>query len=358
MSLNLDKQNTLKNLNKKKFNLENENIIEINKLTKIYKIPKKQKNISKWKARFSWIVREWEDKIGIENLTFNIKKGELLGFIGENGSGKSTTIKMLTSILYPTSGSIKIHLNGKELNPQKNRIEYTKNIGVVFGQRSILAYDIPVKDSFRLFKEIYELSEEFYQSRLKYLIKMLGIDKFFETPYRMLSLGEKMRCELAASFLHKPKIVFLDEPTIGLDANAKVIIRTFLKEINETENVTIILTTHDMNDIEELCTRIVLIDKGEKFYDGNLKNFIKKYANKKNVSIYFSKITNKLKLDKLYKKYGFEKLDLNLKFKIKSGKELGCFLKDIYECGDILDINLEDEKIENILVRFYKKNKK
>ena len=289
---------------------------------------------------------------------FEIEKGEIIGYLGPNGAGKSTTIKMLTGILYPTSGDMSIFFGDKKLHPQKNRNEYTKDIGVVFGQRSILAYDIPVKDSFRLFKAIYGLSEEFYNERLKYLVELLEVDKFFETPYRMLSLGEKMRCELAASFLHAPKIVFLDEPTIGLDAKAKITIRNFLKEINKKENTTIILTTHDMDDIEELCRRIILIDNGEKKYDGDLKKFIEKYASKKRISVYFSKCKNDKKLNELYKKFGSSKLDnKNYVFKVNRKKQIGDFLKQIVEVVEIIDLSVEDERLENIIARVYEENK-
>ena len=333
-------------------------IIKVKNLTKIYKIPKKSENLNKTKKLFSWVYREWEDKPAVVDVNFEIEKGEIIGYLGPNGAGKSTTIKMLTGILYPTSGDMSIFFDDKKLHPQKNRNEYTKDIGVVFGQRSILAYDIPVKDSFRLFKAIYGLSEEFYNERLKYLVELLEVDKFFETPYRMLSLGEKMRCELAASFLHAPKIVFLDEPTIGLDAKAKITIRNFLKEINKKENTTIILTTHDMDDIEELCRRIILIDNGEKKYDGDLKEFIEKYASKKRISVYFSKCKNDKKLNELYKKFGSSKLDnKNYVFKVNRKKQIGDFLKQIVEVVEIIDLSVEDERLENIIARVYEENK-
>lgn len=351
-----------------------ENIIEVRNLRKVFKIPKKSKDISNLKKRLSWFYREWEEKIAVENIDLNIKKGEILGYLGPNGAGKSTTIKMLTGILHPSSGEININLDKinkiskkesftktvikKPLNPINDRNEYTQQIGVVFGQRSILAYDIPVKDSFRLFKAIYGLSEEFYQKRVEYLVDILGIEDFFETPYRMLSLGEKMRCELAASFLHKPKIVFLDEPTIGLDASAKISIRSFLKKINREEGVTIMITTHDMDDIEELCERIVLIDEGKVAYEGSIRKFKEKYANSKEVDVYFKEVKDKEKLKELEEKYEHSKLNgKNLIFKFPMTHSLGKFLADIVSCLEIIDLSIHEPKLEDIVADMYEKEK-
>lgn len=332
-----------------------ETIIEVKNLNKIFKIPKKSKNLSWMKKRLSWVYREWEEKIAVKDINLNIKSGEILGYLGPNGAGKSTTIKMLTGILHPTSGEVSV-LGG--LSPFEDRTEYTQNIGVVFGQRSILAYDIAVKDSFRLFKAIYGLSEEFYQSRLNYLIEMLEIDEFFETPYRMLSLGEKMRCELAASFLHKPSIVFLDEPTIGLDANAKITIRNFLKHINEKENVTIMITTHDMDDIEELCNRIILIDKGDVAYSGNLDNFKEKYSNWKRINVHYREITKIKKFESLKSKFEFEQKSLNdCSFKIPLKENLGSFLSELIGSVDLIDLQINEPKLENIVAKMYDKVK-
>jgi len=329
------------------------NIIEVNNLNKVFKIPKKEKNLSFWKKRLSWFYREWEEKIAVENINLQIKKGEILGYLGPNGAGKSTTIKMLTGILHPTSGEIKVFGN---LNPIKNRNEYTQEIGVVFGQRSILSYDIAVKDSFRLFKAIYGLSEEFYQKRVEYLVKTLGIEPFFETPYRMLSLGEKMRCELAASFLHAPKIVFLDEPTIGLDASAKITIRKFLKKINKEEGVTIMITTHDMDDIEELCDRIILIDHGTVAYEGTLDNFKKKYSDWKTVNVYYKSIIDKQKFSDLKKKLEIEEeIEKNITIKIPVSESLGTYLKLIIDCLDVIDLSINEPKLEHIVANIYDK---
>jgi len=331
-------------------------IIEVKDLQKVFKIPKKSKDLSWVKKRLSWVYREWEEKIAVDSVSLEVERGEILGYLGPNGAGKSTTIKMLTGILHPTNGKISVFGN---LNPVKDRNKYTQQIGVVFGQRSILAYDIPVKDSFRLFKAIYGLSEEFYQARVKYLVNVLGIDDFFETPYRMLSLGEKMRCELAASFLHKPKIVFLDEPTIGLDAQAKITIRKFLKKINEEEGVTIMITTHDMDDIEELCSRIVLIDKGVVAYEGSLDNFKEKYSNWKRIDVYFKDVKDKRKLGTLKRKFECrEYSENNLSFKIPLNKSLGTFLSNLVSSVDLIDLTITEPKLENVVAKMYEGNKK
>jgi ABC-2 type transport system ATP-binding protein len=335
--------------------MEKNNIIEVKNLRKIFKVPKKQKDLSFWKKRLSWFYREWEEKIAVSDVNLTVREGEILGYLGPNGAGKSTTIKMLTGILHPTSGDIKVM---NDLSPVVNRNEYTQNIGVVFGQRSILAYDIPVKDSFRLFKAIYGLSEDFYQERVAYLVRILEIEDFFETPYRMLSLGEKMRCELAASFLHKPKIVFLDEPTIGLDANAKITIRSFLKKINKEENVTIMITTHDMDDIEELCSRIIFIDKGEVAYSGGLDKFKEKYSNWKGINVHFRDVLDLKKLNVLKKKFEFlEVSENNFSFKVPLKENLGGFLSELIFCVDLIDLSITEPKLENIVAKMYEKVK-
>jgi len=336
-------------------NKTNKNIIEVKNLRKVFRVPKKSKDLSWIKKKLSWVYREWEDKVAVEEVNLNIKKGEILGYLGPNGAGKSTTIKMLTGILHPTSGDIKVMGN---LNPIKDRNEYTQQIGVVFGQRSILTYDIPVKDSFRLFKAIYGLTEEFYQQRVEYLVKMLEIEPFFETPYRMLSLGEKMRCELAASFLHKPKIVFLDEPTIGLDASAKLQIRKFLKQINKEEGVIIMITTHDMEDIEELCERIIFIDEGNVGYEGSLKKFKDKFSDWKRVSIYYSKIKDKKKFETLKNTLDYEnETEKMITFKIPASKSLGTYVAKIVDAIEIIDLSITEPKLENIVAKMYDINK-
>ncbi len=218
--------------------------------------------------------RETHKIEALKNISFEVNEGELIGYIGPNGAGKSTTVKIMSGILTPESGMCEIA--GRI--PWKDRVKHVSKIGVVFGQRSQLWWDVPVDDSFDLLKDIYSIDENAYKKRLTELVDLLDLSSYLSIPARQLSLGQRMRCEIAASLLHKPDILFLDEPTIGLDAVAKLALRDFLKRENQTYNITMILTTHDMADIEALCSRVMVIGKGELLYDGNLTALKKKYS--------------------------------------------------------------------------------
>lgn len=324
--------------------------ISVKNLTKIFKIPKNTQELSWIKQKLHYFYREWQDKIAVSDISFDIKKGEIVGYIGPNGAGKSTTIKMLTGILTPSDGTIKI----MGFHPQDDRIKYTKNIGVVFGQRSNLEYHIPLKDSYNIFRAIYDIPKDEFNKRLLYLTEFMGITQLMSVPVRKLSLGERMRAELVAAFLHKPKIVFLDEPTIGLDIVAKHKIRDFLKEINKKEKVTIILTTHDMGDIEELADRIILIDLGKKMYDGTLSDFKNKYSNWKSIKIVFNKSARNL--IKFLDKSGFEHFIENgnkISIKVPSDINIQDFLKSLIDNVEILDLSIEDPMLEKVVKEVY-----
>ena len=215
-----------------------------------------------------------EKIVAVDNVSFSVPKGEVLGFIGPNGAGKSTVIKMLTGILTPTSG--KCTINGK--NPRENRKSYVKEIGVVFGQRTQLWWDLPLRETYGVLKEIYEVPEERYHKQMAFLNEVLDLEPFITNPVRTLSLGQRMRADIAASLLHNPKVLFLDEPTIGLDVVVKDNIRRAIEYINEREHTTVILTTHDLADIEQLSKRIVMIDKGQKVFDGAIASLKSKYG--------------------------------------------------------------------------------
>jgi ABC-2 type transport system ATP-binding protein len=230
-------------------------------------------------------TRNYKIVPAVNDISFSVKQGEMVGYIGENGAGKSTTIKMLTGILTPTSGRIMV--NG--MNPHQERERFVQTIGVVFGQRSQLWWDIAVQESFRLLKKVYKVSDAHYNEHMNHVIKTLDIEPLLDKPVRKLSLGQRMRCELAAALIHNPPLLFLDEPTIGLDVLVKLKIREFLKEINEKYNTTILLTTHDLSDIEALCERVVMLDEGNIIYDGALNSLKEKWGEGKELQFQFLK---------------------------------------------------------------------
>ncbi len=234
------------------------NMIELNHVHRNFKVAKRDGSF--WKYMFH---RQYTTVEAVNDVSFSIKEGELVGFIGPNGAGKSTTIKMMTGILVPTSGEVRVL--GKV--PYQHRKTIAAQIGVLFGQRSQLWWDLPVEDTFKLLKKIYKIPDKVYEENVKTYGTLLGVEEFIIQPVRQLSLGQRMRADLCASLLHDPKILFLDEPTIGLDVVVKKQIREMIRDINKQKGVTVILTTHDMKDIEEICERIIMIDKGKIIID-------------------------------------------------------------------------------------------
>lgn len=240
-------------------------LIHIDGLTKHFKILNRREGLSgAFRDLFSGSYRTVEAVAGI---SFDIEPGEIVGYIGPNGAGKSTTIKMMTGILKPTSGLIQV--NGHV--PYDNRIRQAQIMGVVFGQRSQLWWDLPVIESFKILKEIYKVDQKTFDHHMDMFNELVGLKALYSQQVRTLSLGQRMLCDITASFLHNPQVVFLDEPTIGLDISIKAKIRSVIKELNEERNTTIILTTHDLGDVEALCNRIIIIDKGRILYDGDIK---------------------------------------------------------------------------------------
>lgn len=241
-------------------------MITMEHVSKSYKIAKR--NAGFGEACKAFFHREYEVIHALDDVSFTIDDGEMVGYIGPNGAGKSSTIKILSGILTPDSGSV--HVDGRV--PYKDRIRHVREIGVVFGQRSQLWWDVPVIDSFSLLKDIYSIPENNYRQNLEELTELLDLAELLRSPARQLSLGQRMRCEIAASLLHRPRILFLDEPTIGLDAVSKLAVREFILKQNRTHGTTVILTTHDMQDIEALASRIILIGKGKILMDGGLED--------------------------------------------------------------------------------------
>ncbi len=248
-------------------------MITMEHVCKSYKVAKRDAGFKE--ACKSLFCREYETIQALSDVSFTIRDGEMVGYIGPNGAGKSSTIKILSGILTPDSGTCDV--NGRV--PWKDRIRHVKEIGVVFGQRTQLWWDVPVIDSFALLKDIYSIPEEIYQANKEELTRRLSLSELLRTPTRQLSLGQRMRCEIAASLLHSPKVLFLDEPTIGLDAVSKLAVRDFILRQNELHGTTVILTTHDMQDIEALTKRIILIGKGKILMDGTLEDIRKSGEN-------------------------------------------------------------------------------
>jgi ABC-2 type transport system ATP-binding protein len=223
--------------------------------------------------------REYKTVKAVDGVSFSVEKGEIVGYIGPNGAGKSTTIKMLIGILVPSSGSIDV--NG--VIPFKHRELNARRIGVVFGQRTQLWWDIPLSETLSLMRYVYDVPEKQYQENLEIFSDILGIDKFIHTPVRQLSLGQRMRADISVALLHNPDILYLDEPTIGLDVVVKERIREFILEVNKTRNTTVILATHDMSDIERLSSRVMVINSGKIMYDGNLNTLKRKYGTEETI---------------------------------------------------------------------------
>lgn len=318
--------------------------IEVKQISKTFKVAKKKSGLKE--SIKSFFKREFIDVKAVEDISFSIEKGEIVGYIGPNGAGKSTTIKILSGILVPDSGQCKIN----NMTPWKDRVKYVKKIGVVFGQRSQLWWDIPAEDTFDLLKDIYEIPEKEYLETKEDLVKKLNLQDIINIPVRQLSLGQRMRCEIAASLLHNPELLFLDEPTIGLDAVSKQVVRDFIKKLNKEKKTTVILTSHDMADITSLAKRIILIGKGHVLYDGSLRKLQNKYETEKYVSIKTNDkltIRNKGVKSKAKTKEGY---DLVIDTREISISEL---LNNISKKITIEDIEIDHEGIDNIIVKLY-----
>lgn len=321
-------------------------MIEVENLSKSFKVLRKEVGVlASVKALFN---PKYSKVQALENVSFKINQGEIVGYIGPNGAGKSTTIKIISGILVPDSGKCNILGN----TPWKNRIDHVKNIGVVFGQRSQLWWDVPVIDSYNLLKDIYKIPDLTFQDNLELLTSTLDLSQLLTVPVRQLSLGQRMRCEIGASLLHNPKILFLDEPTIGLDAVSKIAVRNFIKTINKEKKVTVILTTHDMNDIEALAQRIILIGKGKILLDGTLDELKSKFKAEKTLTIDFSESSENINIEGttiLSKSNERLTLSVDLK-KIKVSDVIGLLSEKL----DITDISIESRPIEEIIVDLYK----
>lgn len=321
-------------------------MIEVESLSKSFRVAKRGSGIGA--AMKSLLSPKYTTVKALDDVSFKIDEGEIVGYIGPNGAGKSTTIKIISGILVPDSGKCNILGN----TPWVNRISHVKNIGVVFGQRSQLWWDVPVMDSFNLLKDIYEIPDSVFRDNLELLTATLDLSSLLSTPVRQLSLGQRMRCEIGASLLHNPSILFLDEPTIGLDAVSKIAVRNFIKTINREKKVTVILTTHDMNDIEALAERIILIGKGKILLDGTLSELKSRFIDHKTLIVDFTENPAPIQIEGttiLSRTNERAALSVDLE-KIKVSEVIGILSNKL----DILDVSVESRPIEEIIVDLYK----
>jgi ABC-2 type transport system ATP-binding protein len=320
-------------------------IIRVCNIKKSFKKYSREQGL--WNAIKSLFYREYKTVDAIKNVSFCAKKGEILGYLGPNGAGKSTVIKMLTGIIYPDSGTIDV----LGFSPFNDREKYVQNIGVVMGQKSTLNWNLPALDSFYLSQAIYQISKGEFEKNLKELMELLDVKEISKTLVRNLSLGERMKCEFINCVLHNPKIIFLDEPTIGLDIVAKEKIRNFIKKINIERGTTVILTTHDIDDVEELCHRIIIIDKGIHVYEGSIESLKKKFISYKDLTLEFERKVGRINLKDceviMHK-------DFKVKLRVDTTKaKTTTILKKLIDKYPIIDINVDDESVESIIKKIY-----
>ena len=322
-------------------------IVRVERLTKVFRSYRREEGLRA--ALKSLVRRKTTEVAAVADVTFSIGRGEMVGYIGANGAGKSTTIKMLTGILTPTSGDVV----GNGYVPWRDRTRYVATIGVVFGQRTQLWWDIAVVESFRLLKEIYGLSEADYRERMALFDKVLGLGAYLHQPVRKLSLGERMRCDLAASLLHRPPLLFLDEPTIGLDIVAKANVREFLEEINRQEGTTVLLTTHDLADIETLCRRVIVIDHGKLLFDGALDELRDRILPVTSIVFDVKHAPDPRDLEwngRTIREVGLRRYRLDL-----DRREVApaTAVKEIVNRFDVSDLKIEEPEIEAVVKRIY-----
>lgn len=323
-------------------------MIALQGISKSFKVAKRSGGLRQ--AVKALFVREHTIVKALQNISFSINEGEIVGYIGPNGAGKSTTIKVMSGILVPDHGSCSI----MGYTPWKDRIAYVRNIGVVFGQRSQLWWDVPVIDSFQLLRDIYKIPAATYKINLDLIMDTLGLHDLIHTPVRQLSLGQRMRCEIAASLLHGPKILFLDEPTIGLDAVSKIAVRQFIKTINKEQGVTVILTTHDMNDIEALADRILMIGKGTLLYDGTLSELRSRFGTHRIISIDYREHALPVDIP------GTSRLSWSPERAVFSVDTEHVLIADVIsrlsEQIELIDVAIETKPVEELIVQLYKEH--
>lgn len=323
-------------------------VISVKNLSKYYQISKKEPGFLG--SLKSLVSRKYETVKAVDNISFEIKEGELIGFIGPNGAGKTTTLKCLSGLLYPTQGKVSV----LGYTPFQRKNEFLKQISLVMGQKNQLWWDLPAMETFILNKEIYEVSDVKFKEVISELSKLLEIEDILKVQVRKLSLGQRMKCELVAALIHSPKVLFLDEPTIGLDVVMQKKLREFIKEYNKHYKATIILTSHYMGDVEALCKRVIIINFGKIIFDGQLADLIKEFAPHKIISVVLEDYVDPKKFEDLgeVKKFKYPELVLNV-----SNKDVGEVAAKILKNFPTEDISIEDPQIEDVIREVFLKNK-
>jgi len=314
--------------------------VSVARLKKFYQVHEKEPGVlASFKSLFA---RRYKDVKAVDGISFKIDEGELVGFIGPNGAGKTTTLKCLSGLLYPTSGQISV----LGFTPWEKKEEFLKQIALVMGQKNQLFWDLPPIETFILNKEIYEISEREFKQTLGELTKLLDVKDILKVQTRKLSLGQRMKCELIASLLHRPKVLFLDEPTIGLDVVMQKAMRDFIKEYNRRYHSTILLTSHYMGDVRELCKRVIIIDKGKIIFDGALSEIVERFAPEKILSVTFSKEFDLRKLDKIGKieELSFPKATISVK-----REAISVAAAELLQRFPVEDLNIEEVSIETVI---------
>ena len=315
-------------------------VVQVSHLKKFYRVHKKEPGLAG--SVKSLFKRKYEEVKAVDDVSFSINEGELVGFIGPNGAGKTTTLKCLSGLLYPTAGKASV----LDFDPWDKKPKFLKQIALVVGQKNQLWWDLPPMETFLLNKEIYEIPEKRFKETLDELIKLLEVEDILRVQVRKLSLGQRMKCELIAGLLYSPKVLFLDEPTIGLDVVMQKKMRDFIKEYNRRYQSTILLTSHYMSDIKELCQRVIIIDKGKIVFDGQLNEIIKKYAGHKKISVILSKKVNlqKIKAISGVKEFEYPKLVLSVK-----RRQVSANAAEVLDELPVADLDIGEPAIEDII---------
>jgi len=322
-----------------------ENIIELENIRKTYKVHYRKYD-GLMAATKSFFKREYKTIVAVDNVDFSVKKGDIHALLGANGSGKSTLIKIMSGIIYPTAGNVKI----MDYVPWRDRTEYVKKIGVVFGQRLQLNWELPAIDSYQLNRKIYKIDKETYKKRIEFLLDSFKLGDVIYRPVRNLSLGERMKAELVCVLIHNPDLIFLDEPTIGMDIISKENMRTFIKKINEECNTTVILTTHDLADVEKICNKVTVISKGSVVFNNTLENLKSYYSKSKIIQMKFSKQVKPQNING----FNLEFLDpYNARLEVEDIKKFNSELNLFYDTFPIADLDIKSPDIESVLKTIY-----